>query len=139
MLAENVVQPLLVSTSAISLSTETVCSIMKIDDVVCTGPFTMPRLPRLDLDWIWMPPPSRVRPGHLLGQASLLDLDLFSRCWRVTLKGGELVVWICHAPRWCVNVTSKRSPIHPSLQFAADDTIRAPANRAALVDFIYSI
>jgi T-complex protein 1 subunit delta len=33
-LEENVVQPLLVSTSAISLATETVCSILKIDDIV---------------------------------------------------------------------------------------------------------
>lgn len=37
MLVENVVQPLLVSTSSISLATETVCSIMKIDDVVWLG------------------------------------------------------------------------------------------------------
>lgn len=37
-LEENVVQPLLVSTSAIHLATETVKSIMKIDDIVsnCT-------------------------------------------------------------------------------------------------------
>lgn len=33
-LEENVVQPLLVSTSAITLATETVRSIMKIDDIV---------------------------------------------------------------------------------------------------------
>lgn len=33
-LEENVVQPLLVSTSAIHLATETVKSIMKIDDIV---------------------------------------------------------------------------------------------------------
>ena len=33
-LDENVVQPLLVSTSAITLATETVISIMKIDDIV---------------------------------------------------------------------------------------------------------
>ena len=33
-LEENVVQPLLVSTSMIQLATETVCSIMKIDDIV---------------------------------------------------------------------------------------------------------
>lgn len=36
MLEENVVQPLLVSTSAIELATETVRSIMKIDDIVNT-------------------------------------------------------------------------------------------------------
>lgn len=35
-LEENVVQPLLVSTSAIHLATETVKSIMKIDDIVST-------------------------------------------------------------------------------------------------------
>ena len=34
MFAENVLQPLLVSTSAISLATETVRMIMKIDDIV---------------------------------------------------------------------------------------------------------
>lgn len=34
-LEENVVQPLLVSTSAITLATETVRSILKIDDIVC--------------------------------------------------------------------------------------------------------
>lgn len=33
MLAENVVQPLLVSTSAITLATETVAMILKIDDI----------------------------------------------------------------------------------------------------------
>ena len=33
-LEENVVQPLLVSTSAVSLSAETVRSILKIDDIV---------------------------------------------------------------------------------------------------------
>lgn len=33
-LEENVVQPLLVSTSAITLATETVRSILKIDDIV---------------------------------------------------------------------------------------------------------
>jgi chaperonin GroEL (HSP60 family) len=33
-LEENVVQPLLVSTSAITLASETVCSILKIDDIV---------------------------------------------------------------------------------------------------------
>lgn len=36
-LAENVLQPLLVSISAISLSTETVRSILKIDDIVSNG------------------------------------------------------------------------------------------------------
>jgi T-complex protein 1 subunit delta len=35
-LDENVVQPLLVSTSAITLASETVCSLMKIDDIVNT-------------------------------------------------------------------------------------------------------
>ena len=35
-LEENVVQPLLVSTSAITLATETVRSILKIDDIVNT-------------------------------------------------------------------------------------------------------
>jgi len=35
-LEENVVQPLLVSTSAITLASETVCSLMKIDDIVNT-------------------------------------------------------------------------------------------------------
>jgi len=35
-LDENVVQPLLVSTSAITLAAETVCSLMKIDDIVNT-------------------------------------------------------------------------------------------------------
>ena len=35
-LDENVVQPLLVSTSAITLASETVVSILKIDDVVNT-------------------------------------------------------------------------------------------------------
>ena len=35
-LEENVVQPLLVSTSAINLASETVRSIMKIDDIVNT-------------------------------------------------------------------------------------------------------
>ncbi len=35
-LDENVVQPLLVSTSAINLSSETVRSILKIDDIVNT-------------------------------------------------------------------------------------------------------
>merc|ERR1712110_860142 len=35
-LDENVVQPLLVSTSAITLASETVVSIMKIDDIVNT-------------------------------------------------------------------------------------------------------
>ena len=35
-LDENVVQPLLVSTSAIQLASETVRCILKIDDVVCT-------------------------------------------------------------------------------------------------------
>ena len=35
-LEENVVQPLLVSTSAVSLASETVVSIMKIDDIVNT-------------------------------------------------------------------------------------------------------
>jgi T-complex protein 1 subunit delta len=34
MLEENVIQPLLVSTSAIELATETVCMILKIDDIV---------------------------------------------------------------------------------------------------------
>lgn len=34
MLSENVVQPLLVTTSAIRLATETVAMIMKIDDVI---------------------------------------------------------------------------------------------------------
>ena len=34
MLEENVVQPLLVSTSAIKLAAETVRSIMKVDDIV---------------------------------------------------------------------------------------------------------
>jgi chaperonin GroEL (HSP60 family) len=34
MLEENVVQPLLVSTSAITLASETVRSILKIDDIV---------------------------------------------------------------------------------------------------------
>jgi len=34
MLEENVVQPLLVSLSAIRLATETVCMILKIDDIV---------------------------------------------------------------------------------------------------------
>lgn len=38
-LEENVVQPLLVSTSAIHLATETVKSIMKIDDIVSTCKF----------------------------------------------------------------------------------------------------
>lgn len=36
-LDENVVQPLLVSTSAITLASETVCSILKIDDIVNTN------------------------------------------------------------------------------------------------------
>ena len=36
-LEENVVQPLLVSSSAIRLATETVRSIMKIDDIVSGG------------------------------------------------------------------------------------------------------
>ena len=35
-LDENVVQPLLVSTSAITLASDTVCSLMKIDDIVNT-------------------------------------------------------------------------------------------------------
>lgn len=35
-LEENVVQPLLVSTSALSFATETVRSILKIDDIVST-------------------------------------------------------------------------------------------------------
>jgi T-complex protein 1 subunit delta len=35
-LAENVVQPLLVSTSALALATETVRMILKIDDMVAT-------------------------------------------------------------------------------------------------------
>lgn len=39
-LEENVVQPLLVSTSAIHLATETVKSIMKIDDIVSICTFT---------------------------------------------------------------------------------------------------
>jgi T-complex protein 1 subunit delta len=34
MLEENVVQPLLVSTSAIKLAAETVRSIMKVDDII---------------------------------------------------------------------------------------------------------
>jgi T-complex protein 1 subunit delta len=34
MIEENVVQPLLVTTSAIELATETVCLILKIDDYV---------------------------------------------------------------------------------------------------------
>lgn len=34
-LEENVVQPLLISTSAINLASETVRSILKIDDIVC--------------------------------------------------------------------------------------------------------
>jgi T-complex protein 1 subunit delta len=34
MMEENVVQPLLVNTSAINLATECVCMILKIDDVV---------------------------------------------------------------------------------------------------------
>ena len=34
MYAENVLQPLLVSTSALNLATETVCMILKIDDLV---------------------------------------------------------------------------------------------------------
>ena len=34
-LEENVVQPLLVSTSAVQLAAETVRSILKIDDLVC--------------------------------------------------------------------------------------------------------
>ena len=36
-LEENVLQPLLVSTSAVSLAAETVRSIMKIDDIVSSG------------------------------------------------------------------------------------------------------
>ena len=36
-LEENVLQPLLVSTSAIHLASETVRSIMKIDDIVMCG------------------------------------------------------------------------------------------------------
>lgn len=36
-LEENVVQPLLVSSSALRLATETVRSIMKIDDIVSLG------------------------------------------------------------------------------------------------------
>lgn len=35
-LEENVIQPLLVSTSSITLASETVCSILKIDDIVNT-------------------------------------------------------------------------------------------------------
>ena len=35
-LEENVVQPLLVSTSAVTLASETVCSILKIEDIVNT-------------------------------------------------------------------------------------------------------
>jgi len=36
MVKENVIQPLLVSTSAFKLATETVCMILKIDDIVKT-------------------------------------------------------------------------------------------------------
>jgi T-complex protein 1 subunit delta len=36
MFDEDVIQPLLVSISAINLATETVCSILKIDDIVNT-------------------------------------------------------------------------------------------------------
>ena len=48
-LEENVVQPLLVSTSAIHLAAETVRSILKIDDIVCSLPFFLPHI--LQLSW----------------------------------------------------------------------------------------